>query len=519
MKAVCLGLAMLACVVAASGCSSAPWRRNIVDDPRLKNCHDYDEPLPMRLAVAPVKTPLREEILPEKARERFSLTIDPQAIQESVIEDLNKFNIFSEVRALDVEAGTRPEALDETVMQAAWENDFDAVMSLNVKKFEVFYDGVNGWYLPNIINWLFLLMPSWWVKDEVYGVSMSIEATLRSARSGNVLYRKEFSAQFKRSLNDFQRGWQLFGIFRVPGSLGESNWRRIGRQLVPGVLREIQVQTILGLHTGLRPLCMEPDFERLIETRPALVVGISRYKDYNIPKLKYAEEDAIATCSHLTNPENGCIRPRNVRLLTNEHASKEEILKGLDYLARKSRTPDSAVIYFAGYGVSVPGKDKTDGPSLYLVPYDADLHDLEGSCVSLAAIEEKAARIQARELVIILDTSFGGTLESRALAGEAREAAILEKLLHEPGRYILLSGKPGEGAMEIDDHRHGAFTFYMIEGLKGPADSDKDDAITLGELHKYLSARVAEETEMEGSAQHPVLHGTGASEAVFKRAP
>jgi hypothetical protein len=70
--------------------------------------------------------------------------------------------------------------------------------------------------------------------------------------------------------------------------------------------------------------------------------------------------------------------------------------------------------------------------------------------------------------------------------------------------------------VEVEDHRHGIFTFYMLEGLKGLADADGNSTITLGELHEYLKAKVGEETEMEGSAQHPQLQGAGASEIVIK---
>ncbi len=519
MKKKLLGIVVLACAAGAFGCASTPWLEDITGDPRLSECRDYGDPLPVRLAVAPAKMPVREEAPAEETRERNPITAEPGQIREAIVASLGKFNIFSEVRPLDV---GQADASDEAVMQAAWEQDYDLVLSLDIKNLEAFYDGVNGWYIPNLVNWLFLLVPSWWIKDEVYGATMSIEATLHSARSGVLLYQEEHSVQFKRGLNDFQRGWQLAGIFRVPGSLGEANWRKIGRQLLPGLLREVQVHTVLGLHEGFRQTVSELDLKSLLETRLGLIVGISRHKDFNIPKLKYTEDDAISVHKYLTDPEGGQLPPRNVKLLTNEHASKEGILKGLDYLARKSRGHDSVVVYFAGYGVSVVDRDETGNgdaePKLYLTPYDVDSHDVEGSCISLDEIEEKLSGIEAHKLLIVLDTSFNGNMGSRSLAGMG-EGAVFENLLQRSGRYLLLSGKPAEGAMEIDDHRHGVFTFYMLEGLKGGADDNKDGVITLGELHTYLAGKVAEETEMEGSAQHPQLRGAGAPDMIMRSAP
>jgi hypothetical protein len=466
--------------------------------------------MPMRVAFAPVRMPVQDEPEPGKARESFPLTAEPQEIRESIVKSMTKVGIFREVQSLDT---PQPGLGEKALMQAAWEHDYDLVLSLDIQKFETFYDGVNGWYIPNILNWLFLLVPSWWVKDEVYGARISAEATLRSARSGAILYQKEHNAEFKRSLNDFQRGWQLAGIFRVPGSLGESNWRRISSHMLPGILHEIQVQTILGLHSDFRETALQADFQRLLRTGLALVVGVSRHKDTQIPKLKYTEEDAIALQKYLTAASGGRIPARNVKLLTNERATKAEILEGLDYLARKSREHDSVIIYFAGYGAGVAPRDdsgeKSGEPALYLVPYDADRGDIRSTCISISEIEAKVSGIEAREIVIILDAGFGTVLESRSLGGTVDSTPVFGNLLKQPGRCVLLSGKPGEGAMEISDHRHGIFTFYMLEGLKGPADGNKDDVITLAELHSYLETKVPEETEMEGSAQHPELHGTG----------
>lgn len=503
-----------------SGCASSPWLKDIADDPRLSECIQAGEPLPMKIAVAPVRMRPVEEAGSEKARERFSLTVDPEQIQKSIVESLARFRVFGEIEMLDPEqAGIS----DDAVMNAAWEGDYDALLSLEIEKFEAFYDGVNGWYIPNIINWLFLLVPSWWVKDEVYGASMTLDATLTSTRSGALMHREQISAHFKRSLNDFQRGWQFAGIFRVPGSLGESNWRRISKRLLPGVLREIQVQTVLGLHRGFRQTVSESALEALLRTRLGVIIGVSRHKDYSIPKLKYTEEDAISVHKYLTDQAGGRIPERNVKLLTDERASKEGILKALNHLAQKARSQDSVIVYFAGYGLSIPSPgeagDETAGSRPFLVPFDADPDSVEGSCIALDEIEHRLLAIDARELLVILDTSFGGTLESRALKVSEGQAVILDSFLKRPGRFLLLSGRPDEGAMEIDDHRHGIFTYYMLQGLGGPADADKDGSITVGELHGYLEGKVAEETEMEGSAQHPILSGSDAPEMVIEGTP
>jgi hypothetical protein len=512
-----LKAALLVMAAVAAGCSTAPWRRDITEDSRLRRFSEAPSPLPLRVAAAEVLLPQAGEPDPEAVQEHHPIACDPAALLESVTSSLQAFQVFEELRPLKLPGEGDKSA---KVMEEAWERGYDAVLSTEFRELEVFYDGVNGWYLPNIVNWLFLLVPSWWVKDEVYGARARFEVSLRSTRSGRLLYHSELAAEFKRSLNDFQRGWQLFGIFRVPASLGESNWRSVSRHLLPGLLREIQVQVVTALADDFRKVTLSSDFERMLETKLGVVIGISRHKDYSIPKLKYTEEDALSVYRFLTGPEGEGVPERNVRLLTNERASRIGILAALDYLADKSRTCDSAVIYFAGYGAAeakTAGESGDDKARAYLVPYDADRGDVPATCVSFEELEQKVAKVKAREVVIILDTGFGGDAEARSLKGSGLRQSFQE-ILKVPGRFVLSSGQAGEGAAEVDDQRHGIFTFYLLDGLKGPADADGDGRVTLGELHEYLKAKVGEETEMEGSAQHPRLEGEGAAGVVVKGA-
>jgi uncharacterized caspase-like protein len=49
------------------------------------------------------------------------------------------------------------------------------------------------------------------------------------------------------------------------------------------------------------------------------------------------------------------------------------------------------------------------------------------------------------------------------------------------------------------------FTFYLLQGLSGAADADKDGLITVDEIYQYVSVQVPRAT---GQEQHPVKKGT-----------
>jgi uncharacterized caspase-like protein len=58
---------------------------------------------------------------------------------------------------------------------------------------------------------------------------------------------------------------------------------------------------------------------------------------------------------------------------------------------------------------------------------------------------------------------------------------------------------------ERDELGHGVFTYYLIEGLRGKADADKDGLITVDEIFGFVSDAVPRAT---GQEQHPVKKGT-----------
>jgi len=70
---------------------------------------------------------------------------------------------------------------------------------------------------------------------------------------------------------------------------------------------------------------------------------------------------------------------------------------------------------------------------------------------------------------------------------------------------IITASGANEISVEDDDLKHGVFTYYLLEGLKGKADFDRDGIITVDEAYTYVSSNVPVAT---GQAQHPVKKGS-----------
>ena len=55
--------------------------------------------------------------------------------------------------------------------------------------------------------------------------------------------------------------------------------------------------------------------------------------------------------------------------------------------------------------------------------------------------------------------------------------------------------------------KHGIFSYYLMKGLEGKADQNKDKDITNGELLAYMDQNVAQKASELGRQQNPDLAG------------
>jgi uncharacterized caspase-like protein len=70
----------------------------------------------------------------------------------------------------------------------------------------------------------------------------------------------------------------------------------------------------------------------------------------------------------------------------------------------------------------------------------------------------------------------------------------------------LIGGEGFAKGLEDDNHRHGLFTYYLLRGLRGEADTNRDGEVTLGEIAGYVRQKVAWAAKSQFNAeQHPQI--------------
>ncbi len=240
----------------------------------------------------------------------------------------------------------------------------------------------------------------------------------------------------------------------------------------------------------------------------AVVIGIDHYP--NIRQLKYAVDDAEMFYDHLVKYNR--IPPENVILLTDQQATLRKVKSTLGTdLKNKAGKEDMVIIFFAGHGATEKDVMSPDGDGLekYLLPYDADPRDLYATALPMREISGIFRRVRSERLVFIADSCYSGASGGRTVGITDIRAnlseAFLDRIASGKGRVILTASGPNEVSAEKDELKHGVFSYYLVEGLRGRADFDKDGLISLDELYRYVSNKVPEVT---GQEQHPMKKGT-----------
>ena len=240
----------------------------------------------------------------------------------------------------------------------------------------------------------------------------------------------------------------------------------------------------------------------------AVVIGINDYP--NVRQLKFAVNDAKAFYDYLVSRSH--IPAENVTLLLDQEATLTRLRSTLGtHLKRKAGKDDMVIIYFAGHGSTEKDVMSPDGDGLekYLLPYDADRRDFYASALPMREISHIFNRVRSERLVFLADSCYSGASGGRTIGITGTRSDISETFLYRvtsgKGRVIITASGANEVSAEKDDLKHGVFTYYLLEGLRGKADADKDGLITVDEAYRYVSDQVPRAT---GQEQHPVKKGT-----------
>jgi len=265
--------------------------------------------------------------------------------------------------------------------------------------------------------------------------------------------------------------------------------------------------------------------ERIVGQRFAIVIGVSQYADSRIPPLRYAARDAKAFYDWLVSPSGGRYSPNHVRLLLDKEATAASIRKALFVWAKQAIREDMMTIYIACHG----SPESPDSPeNLFLIPYDTDFANIASTAFPMWDIETALRKrfINAGTVAIIADAchsggvgaefltarrGIGGVTPGLVSSGLADLSEVSSRESTQDARkerwvFVLTASGTNELSQESPQWGggHGVFTYFLLEGLRGAADYNKDGRVTWGELVPFVSEKVRRATR---SKQRPVVSG------------
>ena len=268
-----------------------------------------------------------------------------------------------------------------------------------------------------------------------------------------------------------------------------------------------------GLLTPLAIICMmgPPDsgaavFQPGYSSSYALVVGINTYNHW--PNLEYAAKDAAEIAAVLKQ------KGFRVFTLTNQEATRQNILRQLETI-RKSVEPNSRVVfYFAGHGQTedLPGGRERG----YIVPADADAYDWEGTMLPMDQLNRTIKLFKAKHVLLAFDSCYSGLGLTRSIKRHPKQDSVyINKMMHTRSIQILTAGSRSEQAVEVEGH--GLFTDHLLAALDGAADINGDGHITATEIYATVRPSITKQSLSRQTPQFGYIEGNG--DIIFYNTP
>ncbi len=273
-------------------------------------------------------------------------------------------------------------------------------------------------------------------------------------------------------------------------------------------------------------------------------IGVSEYKNraYN---LRYAAKDAndLLAVYKAVEARPGVKGKVHLLDLTNEKATRQEILKAKEWLKR-SRINDLVIVFAAGHGMT------DEQSNYYFGTHDIDPKHPAANGLPYEEFELLLDGIPALQKMLLLDTCFSGEIEkdqpvvvAKADAGSSgtvkmrsfkaargvslvadagegqgstpptgpRLSADMVKFQQDwfadlrrgTGAAVVSSSSGNEYSLEGEQWKNGVFTYALLNGLKNRvADANKDQTVTVSELQAYVIEQVRKLTE---GGQNPTV--------------
>ncbi len=259
--------------------------------------------------------------------------------------------------------------------------------------------------------------------------------------------------------------------FQIPLSSGKNQIEIVAYNAVGKTVRDVSVE-----HTG------QPDLDKR-GTLYIVSIGVDKYPNLPGADLDFAEIDAKAFRDLLDKRAGPLHNAVESQLLVTEGAlapTAENIRATLEDLSRAGPR-DTIAVFLAGHG-------KNQGADYFFVSTDAigtDAGKLKPATVVSWRDLHKTLESSRGQRILFLDTCHAGNAYNARLIKDAADDKIA----------VLAATDAETLANEEPELGHGVFTYSLLEGLRGLADSEGDGRVQVGELSDFVVKHVVKLTQ------------------------
>jgi len=206
-----------------------------------------------------------------------------------------------------------------------------------------------------------------------------------------------------------------------------------------------------------------------------LVVGVSEYSNPS-DNLAYPKKDAIEVYNLFSKQTT----PSKTKLLTNQSATHRNILVAARQLFTNTKSEDIVIFYFSGHGYKGG-----------FAAHDAGL--------PYSDLKKIFKQTKAKRKIIFADACYSGDIRGRKTNRSDNSIKVGNDKV-----CLFLSSRSNQTSMESSLLKNGSFTYFLIDGLKGKADTDRNNIITAREIFNFVNPKVKQYSNGE---QVPVMWG------------
>ena len=234
------------------------------------------------------------------------------------------------------------------------------------------------------------------------------------------------------------------------------------------------------------------------ENTYAIIICIADYQNLTeeTGDLEFTVNDAVSFYNFLKSNKGGAVPESNLVLLTDARATRTNIINSAKTLFAKAKKNDRVIFYFSGHG-----------DSGCFLPYDFTL--LGQNILYFSDVKSIFRSAKCKTKLLFADACFSGSMKDGLTKNTQVQQNIDDGKKNSSNMNIavMMSCSNNETSIETTDLRQGLFTYYLMKGLGGSANTDGSKFVTIQELFYYVYHHVQDDAASRDHSQTPQLFG------------